>query len=54
MRLDEIEMGKGLELIREVDERERPMKTWAIGVRWDDFSLDDVLQIAEVGSYVFF
>ncbi|KAG9013848.1 hypothetical protein FRB94_004227 [Tulasnella sp. JGI-2019a] len=46
-RLKMIEDGQGLEFIVEVDERERPQRTWAVGVRWDDFSLDDTLEIAE-------
>ncbi len=47
-RLLEIEAGKGCEFIREADDKERPYKTWAVGVRWDDFPLDEVLLIAEV------
>lgn len=47
-RLKAIEQGKASEFVRETDERERPNKTWAVGVRWDDFSLDDVTGIVEV------
>jgi Fanconi-associated nuclease 1 len=46
-RLMEIENGRGLEFIRETDERERPRRTWAVGCRWDDYSLEDLLEIAE-------
>lgn len=47
-RLRLIEEGHAEAFIIEADERERPLKTWAAGVRWDDFSLEDVLGIAEV------
>ncbi|KAG8909952.1 hypothetical protein FRC00_009145 [Tulasnella sp. 408] len=46
-RLKQIEGGMACEFIRETDERERPRKTWAIGARWDDFPLEDVLNIVE-------
>jgi len=46
-RISLIEDGFGLDFIREADERERPKKTWAVGVRWNDFSLQDALEIAE-------
>ncbi|KAG8908522.1 hypothetical protein FRB99_005882 [Tulasnella sp. 403] len=46
-RLQDIEDGKHLEFIREADERERERKTWAIGVRWDDYPLEDTLEVAE-------
>ncbi|KAG8887334.1 hypothetical protein FRB98_000203 [Tulasnella sp. 332] len=46
-RLNMIEAGHGSKFISEADARERPLRTWAVGMRWDDFCLDDVLQIAE-------
>lgn len=46
-RLKQIEGGMAPEFIREVDDRERPRKTWAVGARWDDFPLEDVLNIVE-------
>ncbi|KIO34751.1 hypothetical protein M407DRAFT_16703 [Tulasnella calospora MUT 4182] len=46
-RLKQIEGGMASEFINETDARERPRKTWAIGARWDDFPLEDVLNIVE-------
>ncbi|CCF52002.1 hypothetical protein NDA14_003115 [Ustilago hordei] len=46
-RLDHIERTGGLDLIATVDDRERPNKTWAVGCRWDLFSKQDLLQVAE-------
>ncbi|KAG8916910.1 hypothetical protein FRC02_003470 [Tulasnella sp. 418] len=48
-RLQEIEtdVDRMLDIIREVDDRERPRKTWAQGARWDMFELQDTLEIAE-------
>ncbi|KAG8986284.1 hypothetical protein FRB90_004105, partial [Tulasnella sp. 427] len=46
-RLKQIEGGMAPEFIQEVDARERPRRTWAVGVRWDDFPLEDVLNIIE-------
>ncbi|SPC64229.1 uncharacterized protein UHOD_05120 [Ustilago sp. UG-2017b] len=45
--LDHIERTGGLDLIATVDDRERPNKTWAVGCRWDLFSKQDLLQVAE-------
>ncbi|KAJ1018873.1 hypothetical protein NDA16_004676 [Ustilago loliicola] len=46
-RLDHIERTGGLDLIAEVDDRERPNKTWAVGCRWDLFSKQDLLEVAD-------
>lgn len=46
-RLIEIENTGGLHLIRQTDERERERKTWAVGCRWDEYSRQDLLEIAE-------
>ncbi|SPO26766.1 uncharacterized protein UTRI_04075_B [Ustilago trichophora] len=46
-RLNRIETSGGLDLIAEVDDRERPNKTWAVGCRWDLFSKQDLLEVAE-------
>ncbi len=46
-RLDCIARTGGLDLIAEADDRERPKKTWAVGCRWDLFSRDVVLEVAE-------
>ena len=37
----------GLDIIQRVDSRERPQKTYAMGCRWDEFSLPTLLEIAE-------
>jgi len=49
-RLEELEAGCAVAIIEEVDDRERPHKTWATGVRWDDFSKQDAVEIAQVSS----
>lgn len=46
-RLDHIERTGGLDLIDAVDDRERANKTWAVGCRWDLFSKQDLLEVAE-------
>lgn len=46
-RLDHIERTGGLDLISTADGRERPNKTWAVGCRWDLFSKQDVVEVAE-------
>ncbi|CDR88509.1 uncharacterized protein SPSC_04336 [Sporisorium scitamineum] len=46
-RLDHVVRTGGLDLIEEVDDRERPNKTWAVGCRWDLFSKQDLLEVAE-------
>ncbi|SPO26486.1 uncharacterized protein UTRI_04075 [Ustilago trichophora] len=46
-RLNRIETSGGLDLIAEVDDRERSNKTWAVGCRWDLFSKQDLLEVAE-------
>lgn len=46
-RLDCIARTGGLDLIAQADDRERPKKTWAVGCRWDLFSRDVVLEVAE-------
>jgi hypothetical protein len=49
-RLEELEKGEATRILIDVDDRERPNKTFAIGVRWDDFSKDDTVEIVEVGD----
>lgn len=46
-RLNHIERTGGLDLIADVDDRERPRRTWAVGCRWDLFSREDLLEVAE-------
>ncbi|KAI8391174.1 VRR-NUC domain-containing protein [Radiomyces spectabilis] len=45
-RLREIDEGRYLDIIREVDERERSRNTLCLGVRWD-YELEPLLEIAE-------
>ncbi|KZO91796.1 hypothetical protein CALVIDRAFT_335321 [Calocera viscosa TUFC12733] len=46
-RLAELRAGKGPHIIAEVDDRERPNQTWCVGVRWDMFEKNDLVEIAE-------
>jgi Fanconi-associated nuclease 1 len=46
-RLSEIEKGRASDLISLADDRERPRQTWVIGVRWDDYSKKELLEIVE-------
>ncbi|CAO3697136.1 unnamed protein product [Rhizopus stolonifer] len=45
-RLGEIETGNYLDIIKSVDERERPNQTICIGINWN-YELQDILEIAE-------
>lgn len=49
-RLDEIGEGKAREIIESVDDKHRERGTWCLGVRWDLFPKQDLLEIAEVRS----
>ncbi|KAF8447634.1 VRR-NUC domain-containing protein [Boletus edulis BED1] len=44
-RLAAIEAGKGADLIRRVDTEHRASGTWCVGVRWDLFSSEDLVDI---------
>lgn len=46
-RLDHIERTGGLDLIAQADDKERENRTWAVGCRWELFSREDVLEVAE-------
>ncbi|TKY85377.1 hypothetical protein EX895_005539 [Sporisorium graminicola] len=46
-RLDHVERTGGLDLIASADDRERANRTWAVGCRWDLFSKQDLLEVAE-------
>ena len=46
-RLDHIERTGGLDLIAEADDRERARNTWAVACRWELFSKQDLLEVAE-------
>lgn len=47
-RLSLISSSKGAAaaLVAEVDDRERPRKTWAIGCRWDSFTKKQLVEVA--------
>lgn len=44
-----LEDGNAHELLKKVDDRERPGRTWCIGVNWD-FERKDLLEIVDVRS----
>lgn len=46
-RLMEIENTGGLEFIKTTDQRERGNKTWAVGCKWDTFTREELLEVAE-------
>ncbi|GAA5918614.1 hypothetical protein JCM6882_000834 [Rhodosporidiobolus microsporus] len=46
-RLSDIAAGKGGELLGAVDDRERPLGTWAVGTNWERFAKEDLLEIVE-------
>lgn len=45
-RLSLVAQGGAEALIREVDDRERPTATWALGCRWDAFTQEDLVEVA--------
>ena len=47
-RLATIAAGEGPALLRETDDRERPLETFAVGIRWDRYTQEDLLEIVEV------
>jgi len=47
-RLKEIERGRAVEILTAVDERERSKGTFCVGVRWDSYPLDDIVEIVQV------
>ncbi|KAF9513418.1 hypothetical protein BS47DRAFT_1393281 [Hydnum rufescens UP504] len=49
-RLQEIKDGEGPRILEEVDDRERPRKTFAIGARWEQFTKEDTLEISIGGN----
>ncbi|GAA5917683.1 hypothetical protein JCM6882_008324 [Rhodosporidiobolus microsporus] len=46
-RLSDIAAGKGGELLGAVDDRERPLRTSAVGTNWERFAKEDLLEIVE-------
>lgn len=49
-RLKDIERGKAVEILTAVDDRERPKGTFCVGVRWDSYPLDDIIEIVQVSQ----
>lgn len=50
-RLEEIKEGKARDILEEVDARERERGgsgTWAVGVNWERFPREDLLEIVDV------
>jgi Fanconi-associated nuclease 1 len=47
-RLSDIAAGEAVNLIRGVDSMHRPSGTWCVGVRWDLFSSEDLVDIVTV------
>lgn len=47
-RLDQICGDNARKIIEAVDEAHRERGTWCLGVRWDLFPMEDLLEIAEV------
>lgn len=46
-RLRVIEQTGGVDIVRGVDARERPSRTWALGCRWDAYTTDELCEITE-------
>lgn len=42
--------GSARRIVEAVDERERENETWCVGVRWDQFQRDDLLEIVDVSN----
>jgi Fanconi-associated nuclease 1 len=49
-RLDEISRNNTRQIIQNVDDEHRERGTWCLGVRWDLFPKEDLLEIAEVSA----
>lgn len=49
-RLDEICANNARQIIQNVDDEHRERGTWCLGVRWDLFPKEDLLEIAEVSA----
>lgn len=50
-RLTAIEAGKGVDLVRDADAKNRASETWCVGVRWDLFSSEDLVDIVTVNLF---
>lgn len=49
-RLTEIEQGQARKILERVDEEHRSQGTWCVGVRWDLFERQDLLEITDVSA----
>lgn len=49
-RLQEIRDGMAPTFIERFDDQHRPTRTWCVGVRWDLFEKQELLEIAKVSS----
>lgn len=47
-RLASIANGKAPSILSKVDDRERPRNTFCVGVNWDKYSKEDLLDIVKV------
>ncbi|GAA5978175.1 hypothetical protein JCM10908_004258 [Rhodotorula pacifica] len=46
-RLAAVAAGEGLALLKETDDRERPLETFAVGIRWARYTQEDLLEIVQ-------
>ena len=47
-RISEIQQGRAREIVEGVDDKHREKGTWCVGVRWDLFEKQDLLEIVDV------
>lgn len=52
-RLAEIEQGKARQILEKIDEEHRAKGTLCVGVRWDLFTKQDLLEIVDVSHAVY-
>ena len=52
-RLNEIEQGNARRILEKIDDKYRPKGTWCVGVRWDLFEKQDLLEIIDVSNFQF-
>ncbi|GAA6016477.1 hypothetical protein JCM8202_006053 [Rhodotorula sphaerocarpa] len=46
-RLAAVAAGEGPSFLKETDDRERPLETFAVGIRWGRYTQEDLLEIVE-------
>jgi len=49
-RLLDLEQDLARQLLLDADDKHRANKTWCVGVRWDLFEKQDLLEIVEVST----